>query len=225
VQIFEGSEVQRIETGHRATAVTASGRVSADFLVLAGNAYLGGLVPQIRSRVMPVGTYIGATQVLGENRAKSLIPDDLAIADTNFVLNYYRRSADHRLLFGGRVSYSTIMPPHLPTAMRRKMLHVFPQLADMRFEYTWGGFVAITVERTPDLGRVAPNVFYAQGYSGTGVAMSGVAGRILAEAIAGQAERLDLFGRLPHMTFPGGPMLRTPMLAAAMLWYRMRDLM
>ncbi len=224
-RIFENSGVERLEISRPAIAATARGRVIADFVVLAGNAYLGGLVPAIRSRVMPVGTYIAATTTLGENRAKSLIPDDLAVADTNFVLNYFRRSADHRLLFGGRVSYSTIMPPYLPRAMRHKMLNVFPQLADVSFEYTWGGFVAITVERTPDIGRLAPNVYYAQGYSGTGVALSGVVGRIIAEAIAGQAERLDLFGKLPHTPFPGGPALRTPLLAVAMLWYRLRDLL
>ena len=222
-RIFESSEVLRLESGRPAVAVTPKGRVTAEFAVLAGNAYLGGLVPQIRSRVMPVGTYIGATTVLGENRAKSLIPDDLAVADTNFVLNYFRRSSDHRMLFGGRVSYSTIMPPYLPRAMRHKMLQVFPQLSDVEFEFTWGGLVAITVERTPDIGRLAPNVYYAQGYSGTGVALSGVVGRIISEAIAGQAERVDLFSKLPHTTFPGGPALRTPMLAAAMLWYRLRD--
>lgn len=225
VRIFENSQVLRLETGRPTVAITAAGRVVADTLVLAGNAYLGGLEPSIRSRVMPVGTYIGATPVLGENRAKSLIPGDIAVADCNFVLNYYRRSADHRMLFGGRVSYSTIMPPYLPVAMRKKMLHVFPQLSDTGFEYTWGGYVAITVERTPDIGRIAPNVYYAQGYSGTGVALTGVVGRILAEAIAGQAERLDLFGRLPHTRFPGGPALRTPILALAMLWYRLRDLL
>jgi gamma-glutamylputrescine oxidase len=224
-RIFENSEVVRLETGRPAIAVTAKGRVTADFAVLAGNAYLGGLVPQIQSKVMPVGTYIGATASLGENRATSLIPDDVAVADTNFVLNYFRRSCDHRMLFGGRVSYSTIMPPYLPRAMRAKMLQVFPQLSDVEFEYTWGGFVAITVERTPDVGRIAPNVYYAQGYSGTGVALSGIVGRIIAEAIAGQAERADLFAKLPHTTFPGGPALRTPLLAAAMLWYRMRDLL
>ena len=224
-RIFENSEVVRLEAGRPAIAVTAKGRVTADFAVLAGNAYLGGLVPQIRSKVMPVGTYIGATASLGENRATSLIPDDVAVADTNFVLNYFRRSCDHRMLFGGRVSYSTIMPPYLPRAMRAKMLQVFPQLSDVEFEYTWGGFVAITVERTPDVGRIAPNVYYAQGYSGTGVALSGIVGQIIAEAIAGQAERVDLFAKLPHTTFPGGPALRTPLLAAAMLWYRMRDLL
>ncbi|HXV22629.1 MAG TPA: FAD-binding oxidoreductase [Alphaproteobacteria bacterium] len=222
-RIFENSKVERLELGKPAVAVTLKGRVTADFLVLAGNAYLEGLVPQIRSKVMPVGTYIGATVPLGENRAKALIPDDIAVADTNFVLNYFRRSADHRMLFGGRVSYSTIMPPYLPRAMRHKMLHVFPQLSDVTFEYTWGGFVAITVERTPDIGRIAPNVYYAQGYSGTGVALSGIVGKILSEAIAGQAERVDLFGKLPHTRFPGGAALRTPLLAAAMLWYRLRD--
>jgi gamma-glutamylputrescine oxidase len=224
-RIFEGSAVERVEMGRPAVAVTGKGRVTADFLVLAGNAYLGGLVPQISSKVMPVGTYVGATARLGENRAKALIPDDVAVADTNFVLNYYRRSSDHRMLFGGRVSYSTIMPPYLPRAMRHKMLQVFPQLSDVEFEFTWGGFVAITVERTPDIGRIAPNVYYAQGYSGTGVALSGIAGKIIAEAVAGQAERVDLFAKLPHTTFPGGPALRTPMLAAAMLWYRLRDFM
>jgi gamma-glutamylputrescine oxidase len=223
-RIFENSAVARVEMRRPAVAVTAKGRVTADFLVLAGNAYLGGLVKEIRSKVMPVGTYIGATTRLGENRAKSLIPDDIAVADTNFVLNYYRRSSDHRMLFGGRVSYSTIMPPYLPRAMRHKMIGVFPQLSDVDFEFTWGGFVAITVERTPDVGRVAPNVYYAQGYSGTGVALSGVVGKIIAEAIAGQAERVDLFSKLPHTNFPGGPALRTPMLAAAMLWYRLRDM-
>jgi gamma-glutamylputrescine oxidase len=224
-RIFENSPVERVEMDRPAMAITAKGRVTAEFLVLAGNAYLGGLAPQIGSKIMPVGTYIGATVPLGENRAKSLIPDDVAVADTNFVLNYFRRSSDHRMLFGGRVSYSTIMPPYLPRAMRHKMLEVFPQLSDVEFEYTWGGFVAITVERTPDVGRIAPNVYYAHGYSGTGVALSGICGKIIAEAIAGQAERVDLFAKLPHTNFPGGPALRTPLLAAAMLWYRMRDLM
>lgn len=224
-RIFENSKVARLEIGRPAVAATERGRVTADFVVLAGNAYLGDLVPEIRSHVMPVGTYIAATTPLGENRAKSLIPDDLAVSDTNFVLNYYRRSADHRMLFGGRVSYSTIMPPYLPRAMRHKMLEVFPQLADVSFEFTWGGLVAITVERTPDLGRLAPNVYYAQGYSGTGVALSGVVGKIIAEAIGGQAERVDLFAKLPHTSFPGGQALRTPLLAAAMLWYRLRDLL
>jgi gamma-glutamylputrescine oxidase len=172
---------------------------------------------------MPVGTYIGATHPLGENRATALLPNNAGVTDCNFVLNYYRRTPDHRLLFGGRVSYSTIMPPNLPRAMRTKMLEVFPQLSDQRFEYTWGGYVGITVERTPHLGRLGDNVFFAQGFSGHGVALTGLAGKLMAEAVAGQAERFDLMAKFPHTTFPGGRLFRTPMLALAMLYYRMRD--
>ena len=224
-RIFEGTAATAIEEGPRLAVHTAAGTVRADFLILAGNAYLGDLVPRIRAKVMPVGTYIGATAPLGETRAQSLIRHEVAVADCNFVLNYYRLSRDHRLLFGGRVSYSTLMPPNLPRAMRRKMLEVFPELSDVGFEYTWGGFVAITMERTPHLGRVGGNIFFAQGFSGQGVAMTGIAAKVLAEAVAGQAERLDLFARLPHRSFPGGRLFRTPTLALAMLWYRLRDLL
>ncbi len=223
-KIFEGSAAIGVEAGAKVRIRTARGQVSADFLILAGNAYLGDLVPEIRGKVMPVGTYIGATGKLGENRAKSLIKNNIAVADCNFVLNYYRLSRDHRLLFGGRVSYSTLMPPNLPKAMRGKMLGVFPELADVDFEYTWGGFVAITMERTPHLGRIGGNIFFAQGFSGQGVAFTGIAGKVLAEAVAGQAERLDLIARLPHTTFPGGRLFRTPTLALAMMWYRLRDM-
>ncbi|MHA1600374.1 MAG: NAD(P)/FAD-dependent oxidoreductase [Alphaproteobacteria bacterium] len=224
-RIFEGSAVERLEHGTPAMAVCATGSVTAKTVVLAGNAYLGGVVPEIQGKVMPVGTYIAATEVLGESRARSLIPKNIGVADCNFVLNYYKRSTDHRMLFGGRVSYSTLMPPNLPKAMRHKMLEVFPDLSDVRFEYTWGGFVAITMERTPHFGRLGDNIYFAQGYSGQGAAMTGIAGKILAEAIAGQAERFDLLARLPHTTFPGGRLFRTPTLAMAMLWYRMRDLL
>ena len=224
-RIFEGSAVERLDRGATVRAICAGGGVSAKTVVLAGNAYLGGLVPEIQGKVMPVGTYIAATEVLGENRARSLLPENIGIADCNFVLNYYKRSADHRMLFGGRVSYSTIMPPNLPKALRRKMLEVFPDLRDVRFDYTWGGFVAITMNRMPHFGRLGDDTYFAQGYSGQGVAMAGMAGRLLAEAIAGQAERFDLLTRLPHATFPGGRLFRTPTLALAMLWYRMRDIL
>ncbi len=224
--LFERSAATTLHHEGRAkvSVETAEGVVEADFVVLAGNAYLGNLVPALRAKVMPVGTYIGATQVLGQNRAQALIPPNAAVSDCNFVLNYYRRSADHRLLFGGRVSYSTLMPPSLPRAMRGKMLEVFPDLDDVTFDYTWGGYVGITVERTPHFGRLGERVYFAQGFSGQGVALTGVAGKVIAEAIAGQAERFDLLARLPHTTFPGGRLLRTPTLALAMLWYRLRDL-
>ena len=225
VRIFEDSRVVAFDSGGAPSVTTERGRVRARFLVLCCNAYLGDLVPRIRRKIMPVGTYIGATEVLGENRARGLIPRNEAVCDCKFVLNYFRLSADHRLLFGGRVSYSTLAPRDLPAAMRRSMLEVFPGLEDVGFDFAWGGYVAITMERTPHLGRFGQSTYFAHGFSGQGVALTGVAGKIMAEAIAGQAERFDLFTRLPHTTFPGGRLLRTPTLALAMLWYRMRDLL
>ena len=225
VQIFENSEVTTIRRGDPVEVGTGSGTVRARFLVAAGNAYLNGLLPELRARIMPVGTYVAATAPLGEERARSLLPQDHAVSDLKFVLDYFRRSRDHRLLFGGRVSYSRLQPPDLRTSMRRGMLKVFPQLTDVAIDSAWGGFVGITMERTPDIGRVTPNIYYAQGFSGQGVALTGIAGRVVAEAIAGQAERFDLFARLPHRAFPGGPTLRTPTLVLAMLWYRLKDLL
>jgi gamma-glutamylputrescine oxidase len=225
VALYEQSRVLRIEGDGPARVATAAGAVKARYVVLCGNAYLGDLVPALSRKIMPVGTYIAATAPLGAARARELIRHNLAVADCNFVISYFRLSADHRLLFGGRVSYTTLMPTNLPGAMRRSMLRVFPQLDSVGFEYVWGGNVAITVERTPHLGRLAGDVYFAHGYSGLGVALTGVAGRIIAEAIAGTAERLDLFARLPHTTFVGGKHLRTPALGLAMLWYRLKDLL
>lgn len=224
VRIFENSPVIRLQTNSQRPSVeTPQGDVTANYILMCTNAYIDNLVPRLRQKIMPVGTYIGATPPLGQNRAASLLPTNAAVTDCNFVLDYYRRSADHRLLYGGRVSYSTVMPPNLPHVMRRRMLHVFPQLADQHFEYTWGGYVAITVERTPHLGRLGRHVFFAQGFSGQGVALTGLAGKLMSEVISGDAERFDIMAKLPHTTFPGGRVLRTPILTLAMLWYRIRD--
>ena len=141
------------------------------------------------------------------------------------MLDYFRRSADHRLLFGGRVSYSGVDAFDTARATQRRMLKVFPQLADARIEFAWGGYVDITMSRAPDFNRLAPNVYFLQGFSGHGIALTGIAGQLVAEAIAGQAERFDLFARIPHHDFPGGPLLRRPTLVLAMLYYRLRDLL
>lgn len=225
VRIYEYSSVAGLEFGSMPSVHTPLGSVKSRYLVLCGNAYLGNLVPEIRKRIMPVGTYVATTKPLGEEQAQMLIPCNAAVSDTNFVLNYFRRTADHRLLFGGRVSYTTFPPANLSAAMRRSMLKVFPGLTDVEFDHVWGGNVAITVERTPHLGRIAGNIYFAHGFSGLGVALTGIAGKVMAEAIAGTAERFDVFTKLPHATFHGGRMFRTPMLALAMLWYRLRDLL
>jgi gamma-glutamylputrescine oxidase len=223
VHIFEHSQVTKVTPGSTAVVSTANGEVRAKFIALCCNAYIGELSSTLRARIMPVGTYIVATERLGEARIRALIRDNLAVSDSNFVLDYFRRSDDHRLLFGGRVSYSGMDAFDTARATRQRMIKVFPQLADAKIEYAWGGFVDITMNRTPDFGRLAPNLYYLQGFSGHGIALTGIAGKLVADAIAGHAERFDLFAKLEHRNFPGGRLLRTPSLVLAMLWYRMRD--
>jgi gamma-glutamylputrescine oxidase len=225
VRVFENSEVIDIGEGTLVRIKTAQGQIMADFLVLAGNAYLSRLVPGIESKIMPVGTYIGASQALGPERCRALIADNAAVADINFVLDYFRCSSDHRLLFGGRVSYSTLPPSNLKETMRRRMVAVFPQLNDVTMEYAWGGYVAITVNRAPHFGRVGRNIYFAHGFSGHGIAAGGLAGQLMADAIQGTAEKFDVFCRIPHANFPGGRTFRTPALVLAMTWFRLRDLL
>jgi len=223
VVIHEQSRVTSLVRGARPMLKTTHGEVQCDFAVIAGNALLHGIAPELESRMMPVGTYIGATAPLGEARARALIRNDMAVADTNWALDYFRLSRDHRLLFGGRASYSTLPPPNLRGTMTRRMRNVFPQLADVEMEYVWGGNIDISLNRAPHWGALTPNVYFAQGFSGHGVIATGLAGKLIAEAIRGQSERLDLFARIPHAPFPGGRLMRTPMLVAGMAWYKLRD--
>jgi gamma-glutamylputrescine oxidase len=225
VRICEQSPALKITTGSNCIVKTPNGEVQSRFLVLTGGAYMDDLVPALRRKIMPVGTYITATEPLGEARARSIMPDNTAVTDTNFVLDYFRLSADHRMLFGGRVSYSTVEPPQLAAILRQRMVQVFPQLSDAKQSHTWGGFVDITINRFPHFGRIAPNAYFAQGFSGHGIALTGLAGKIIAEAVAGQAEKFDVFTRIRHRDFPGGKLMRTPLLVAAMTWFRLRDLL
>ena len=212
------------ETGGGVKVDTADGAIQCGALALAGNAYLE-VAPRLRARIMPVGTYIGATTPFSESAADNLIAARRAVCDMNFVLDYFRCSADHRLLFGGRVSYSNREPRDLARLMRRRMLRVFPQLDAVPLEYVWGGSVAITINRFPDIGRRGRAIYYAQGFSGHGVALSGFSGKVLADAICGDADVLDVFARVKHRDFVGGKMLRTPILVLAMMYYRLRDLL
>lgn len=224
--LHEGSRVSRYERrAGRLRLVTGQGELTCRQIVFAGNAWLGQTVPALYRRIMPVGTYIVATEPLGEARARQLLPENTAVTDINWVLDYFRRSADHRLLFGGRVSYSGLDPFNTASATRARMVRVFPQLQDVRIEHSWGGYVDITLNRAPDFGRLENDVYYLQGFSGHGIALTGLAGKLVAEAIAGDAERFDVFARIPHREFPGGQALRRPALVLAMLYYRLKDLL
>ncbi len=225
VRIFEHTEVMQLTPGEPTRLRTARGEVRASHVLLAGNVYLQGLVPPLAQRIMPVGTYIVASEAIDPALLRSLIPSRSAVCDTNFVLDYFRPTADHRMLYGGRVSYSTATPINLVASMQKRMARSFPQLAHTPVEYAWGGFVDISMNRAPDFGRLHGNVYYLQGFSGHGLALTGLAGKLVAEAIAGNAERFDLFARLRHHRFPGGALLRTPALVLGMAYHRLRDML
>ncbi len=220
-QIFEGSEVHHIEHGAKPVVQTAMGRVNCDQVILAGNGYLGNLDRKVAARVMPINNFIIATEPLGD-RARDVLAQNIAVADSKFVVNYWRLSDDSRLLFGGGESYGYRFPDIIKTVLK-PMLEVYPQLRGTKIDYAWGGTLAITTNRMPYFARPAPNVLAASSCSGHGVALSTLAGRILAEAVAAQSDRFDLMAAIPQMRFPGGVAGRWPLLVLAMTWYSMRD--
>ncbi len=221
-RLHETSHVTGLDVGAPAVVQTPRGTVRADHVILACNGYLEGLEPQVAARVMPINNFIIATEPLGD-RAAEVLTRPVAVADSKFVVNYFRLSDDGRLLFGGGETYGYRFPRDIAAVVRKPMLQVFPGLADIRIDHAWGGTLAITMNRMPCFYRPAPNMLSASGYSGHGVAMATLAGQILAETIAGQSGRFDLMARLPLPRFPGGSALRTPLLMLAMTWYSLRD--
>lgn len=224
-RVFEESAVRSLKHGQPVRLETADGSLEADFVVLAGNAYLGSdVAPELRGKLMPVGNYIAATEPLSDARVAETLPGDDAVSDANFVLDYYRLSADRRMLYGGQVSYGRRPPWRVRERMAAKLQRLFPALEGVRIDYHWGGRVGVTFDRAPHFGRLGDNVYFSQGYSGHGMALAGLSGKLMAEAISGQSERFDLYTQLRHRRFPGGDRLRTPLLVLATNFYRMRDL-
>ena len=222
-QLHEGSRVQSYREGSQVEVFTDQGTVKAKFLVLACNGYLEKLEPRTAGKIMPINNYMLATAPLSESLARQLIRDDTSMSDSLFVVNYWKLSADNRLLFGGGETYSRRFPADIPDFVRKYMLKIYPELADTPIDYGWGGTLAITMNRMPDFGRLSSQVFYAHGYSGQGVPTATLAGRLLAEVINGTAERFDVMASVPSHTFPGGTLLRWPGLVAGMLFYAIRD--
>jgi gamma-glutamylputrescine oxidase len=223
VKIFENTKALSYQSNADGiTLQTAQGQIRASKLVLACNAYIDQLDRRIQGKILPVGTYMIATEPLGEARAGQLLPTGHAVSDNQFVLDYFRVSQDHRLLFGGKCSYTGRTPNNLTESLRHDMLKVFPQLAKAKIAFTWGGHIDITMQRTPDFGRL-DNVYWAQGFSGHGVVPTCVAGRVLAEAINGDESHLKLFTALKNPAFPGGETLGALFQAVGMSYYRLRD--
>jgi gamma-glutamylputrescine oxidase len=224
--LFAHSPVIEVVRGTRPVVRTATGEVRCRFVAACGNATIGDVLPvEVAARIAPIASYIVATEPLGKGRADALIAGRAAVCDNNFFLDYFRVSADHRVLFGGRASSTGTSPAQLSEQIRKRMVSVFPQLADARIEFAWGGFVDVTRNRAPDFGSIDPNYFYVQGFSGHGVALTGIAGRVIAQAIAGETAAYDLFAGLRHARFPGGPALRGPALELGMLYHRIRELL
>ncbi|MDD9990303.1 MAG: FAD-binding oxidoreductase [Rhodospirillales bacterium] len=223
VNIREETPVTGLAPGSPCTVRAGPHTVTADVVVLACNGYLDALDPGCGNRVMPINNFILATEPLGQKRARDLIPNDVAVVDTRFVVNYFRLSADGRLLFGGGETTSSRLPADPGPLVRRCMLNIFPQLADVRVDHVWGGTLAITRTRMPSIGRLDDGLYYGQGYSGHGVALATLGGALIAEAIAGTLERFDVFARLPQPPFPGGRFLRWPTLALALTYGALRD--
>ncbi len=220
-RLFEQSPVVAIETTASGVLVTAaSATVRARFGVLAGDALLGQLEPGIAQHIMPVGNYLVATEPLDD--WQDLLPNDRAVSDSRFVVNYYRLSADRRLIFGGGERYTPSPPGDISAFAAGHMARVFPHLKQRRIDYAWGGVVSVTRTRLPHFGRIG-NFFFAHGYSGLGVALSSFAGVMISEAMQGTAERFDLMARFAPRAFPGGRILSDPLYVMGMLWYALRD--
>ncbi|UWQ03485.1 FAD-binding oxidoreductase (plasmid) [Aliiroseovarius crassostreae] len=223
VRIFEESKVREVIEGDPAKVVTDGATLSARHVVMGCNGYLGKLQRHVAERVMPINNYIVATTPMTPAQQEDLIRNNYAVADSKFVINYFRFSDDHRLLFGGTESYRYKFPSDIAGAVRRPMEEIFPQLKGIGIDYAWGGTLGITMNRMPHVERISGNILSLSGFSGHGVALATLSGQIAAEAIAGQAERFDIMANVPTQRFPGGPALRSPLLVLAMLWFSLRD--
>jgi len=223
-QIYEQSRVTKIIHGKKPRVETDRGSINASKIVIAGNAYLGKTEPKLSSAVIPAGSYVIATEPLSDEMAAELLPKDMACCDLRVGLDYFRLSADKRMLFGGLCNYSGRVPKSITATLRPKMIRAFPQLKNARIDYEWGGDIAISMNRIPQFGRIKGNTYYAQGYSGHGVAPTHIAGQVLAEVISGDSERFDVFAKVHHWKLPGGKLFANPALALGMLYFRMKEI-
>jgi gamma-glutamylputrescine oxidase len=220
-RIFENSAAVSVQDGPPNLVRTTQGQLRADYVIHATNGYHSSLNPSQAAKVMPINNFLVATAPL--ERPQKVLGKPIAVADNRFVLNYYRLSHDNRLIFGGGESYGARFPKDIFAKVRKPLREIFPQLADVPLTHAWGGTLGITTRRLPLFARVGPQQLTASGYSGHGVALAGFAGQVLAETIAGDAERFDLLSQLPTPSFPGGQSLRSPIMTLAMTWFALRD--
>ena len=222
-RIFEGSRATGLDAGERPVVRTAGGRVKASYVLVCGNAYLAPLLPEIHGRMMPVSSQVMTTEPLDPGLIESLLPANYCVEDANYILDYYRRTSDNRLLYGGGIGYGGHDPGDLTGVIRPNMLKTFPQLRDVKIDYAWSGNFALTLTRIPHMGRLSDTIYFSHGDSGHGVTTTHLLGNILAEAVAGHAERFDIWASLPNLPFPGGKRFRVPLTVLGAWWYGLRD--
>ena len=223
-KIFEQSAAVEITYGEPITVRTARGVVRAKYLLIAGNAYLAqNFDNRVTAKSMPCGSQIAVTEPLPEDVARSLIANNYCVEDCNYLLDYYRLTADNRLLYGGGVVYGAREPDDIEQLIKPKILKTFPQLKDVKIDYRWTGNFLLTMSRMPQFGRIEKNAYYMQGYSGHGVTCSHLAGKLISEMIRGDAERFDAFASLPHMPMIGGRTFQAPLTAMGAAYYALRD--
>jgi gamma-glutamylputrescine oxidase len=223
-KIYDKTPALSIEEGNPATVMTAQGYVKAKFVVLGGYVAFKG-IERINRKVIAATAHMIATEPLGEDRVKKIIPRNVAVTDANFIMNYFRLSSDNRLLFGGNCNYSGLDYPGQSNILKKRMTAIFPELSTVGIDYCWSGPLDITLNRMPHFGRLAPNIFFAHGYCGHGLIVSNMAGQLMAEAIKGTAGRFDIFTKIKHAPFVGGDMLKRPLFVLGMMWYRLRDML
>jgi len=222
-KIFEDSEVIKIDEGDKPVIHTKNGQVTCHYLIVAGNAYLGGLVPKLEAKAMPCGTQVIATEVLSESVQKQLLPQNNCVEDCNYLLDYFRLSNEGRLIYGGGVTYGAREPSKIERMIVPNMLKTFPQLKNTKVDFAWTGNFLLTLMRLPQFGRIGKNIYYAQGYSGHGLTSTHLAGKVLSEVIQGDSQRFDVFAGLPQYPFPGGRTFRVPFTAMGAFYYNLRD--
>ena len=223
-KIFENSKVTNVTYGESPVVTTEKGSVKAGHVILCGNAYMDKLVPYLDARVLPATSCIIGTEPLSNEQLQQTMARDVAVCDSRTALDYYRLSADKRLLFGGLSNYSGLEPANAKAVMRAKMAKVFPSLKNIKIDYSWSGRMGISVRRMPQIGRIKnSNVLYASGYSGHGVAPTHMTGRLLAEEVDGDTHRFEIMNKMFHLPWPGGKLLRRPAMAAGMMLYKIRD--
>ena len=225
VVIYENTNAIEVSEGSPVKVLTSNGSIEADSIVIAANAYIGGLNKKLRRMVMPAASCIIATEPLSDETAARIMPSDMAVCDQNTILDYYRLSADKRMLFGGRFNYSGKIPSddRIKIEIKKRMVSVFPELSDIKVDYAWSGNVAVSLKKIPQLGRIDKNIFYSQGYSGHGVAPTHMAAKVIADAVDGDHDILNLLSSVQHIQLPGGKWFSSPATAIGMMYYQLKD--